>query len=92
MPDDSYKEFLLDPLSALPELRDLFSTQRRKAARTQRKDRVSFGLRQEAKRHAAFTVLAKVPKRCRRYALPPHSKMACCFAPSRRLLAPAELH
>src|SRR5690349_21095776 len=32
------------------------------------------GLRREAKRHAAFERLYDRRKRCRRYALPPHSK------------------
>jgi hypothetical protein len=34
-----------------------------------------FGLRQEAKRHAAFAALVDIPKRCRRCAMPPHSKI-----------------
>ena len=38
-----------------------------------------FGLRREAKRHAAFTAWVGVPKRCRRCALPPHSKILAAF-------------
>src|ERR1017187_3877209 len=33
-----------------------------------------FGLRREAQRHAAFGGWRTCEKRCRRYALPPHSK------------------
>jgi hypothetical protein len=35
-----------------------------------------FGLRQEAKRHAALEALSVVEKRCRRCALPPQSKFS----------------
>jgi hypothetical protein len=38
-----------------------------------------FGVRREAKRHAAFTSLASVSKRCRRCALPPQSKILAAF-------------
>jgi hypothetical protein len=34
----------------------------------------NFGVRREAKRHAAFTTFGGPPKRCRRCALPPQSK------------------
>jgi hypothetical protein len=33
-----------------------------------------FGLRREAERHAALEALPAVEKRCRRFALPAHSK------------------
>ena len=35
----------------------------------------AFGLRREAKRHAALETLPAVGKRCRRFALPPQSKI-----------------
>jgi hypothetical protein len=38
-----------------------------------------FGLRREAKRHAALAALLAVEKRCRRRALPPHSKILAGF-------------
>src|ERR1017187_5727938 len=47
------------------------STQRHGAAEPQPN---LFGLRREAKRHAALEVLSAVEKRCRRCALPPQSK------------------
>jgi len=47
-------------------------TQRPSAAKPQPK---KIGLRREAKRHAALEALSAVEKRCRRCALPPHSKI-----------------
>jgi hypothetical protein len=50
-----------------------------------------FGLRREAKRHAALEALSAVEKQCRRCALPPQSKILTrvnvCQKP--RLLLPA---
>jgi hypothetical protein len=42
---------------------------------TQRNRNQLFGLRREAERHAAMETLFTVEKRCRRFALPPQSKI-----------------
>jgi len=42
---------------------------------TQRNRNQLFGLRREAERHAAMKALFMVEKRCRRFALPPQSKI-----------------
>jgi hypothetical protein len=50
----------------------IISTQRHSEAKPQAN---LFGLRREAKRHAALETLSAVEKRCRRCALPPQSKI-----------------
>src|ERR1039458_8825037 len=59
--------------------RKVASTEQKVGSKTQstrlRTKRKLFGVRREAKRHAAFSALVGVPKRCRRCALPPHSKI-----------------
>jgi len=54
---------------------------KRMGTRTQRRppQQVSFGLRREAKRHAALEGVVAIEKRCRRCALPPQSKTGGCY-------------
>jgi len=73
--------------------RDAKDAEERRGGKPQPK---SFGLRREAQRHAALAALSAIGKRCRRFALPPQSKMVaargdldgwrCSDLPSQRTL------
>ena len=56
--------------------RDAEGAEKRRAAELQPS---VFGLRREAKRHAALEALSPAEKRCRRCALPPQSKIITVF-------------